>query len=236
MRLSESLFCTLLKDGKGFISITGGGGKTTLLTLLGRECAKQGCSVLLTTATKVASPYLHDYKTDIIFEDESILGYVPEKGKVVFYAEHHTLDMKKWIAPREEIISALASRFDVVISEADGSKGLPLKIHTERDPVIYSGTTAVIAVMGLWGIGEKAYSYAFGEDRDVIIDKDYLQWYISSAEGLSKGFADNNVILFNGAENVSDETIRMLFSLDYPENTTIYAASEKEDRIYGLVF
>ncbi len=235
MRLSETLFEILIKDDHSFISITGGGGKTTLLSLLGRRCAENGKSVLLTTTTKVASPYLHDYDADRIFEDESVLGYAAEKGKVCFYAEHHTLDMKKWIAPREDVLSILASRFDVVLAEADGSKGLPLKIHTERDPVINKSTTALVAIMGLWGIGKKAYSEAFGEDRDIMIDKAYLQWYLKCPEGLSKGFSADNIILFNGAEAVSEETVQMLSSLDYPEHTRVFAVSEKEDRIYGTI-
>lgn len=235
MRLSDVLFETLLPEKRGFISITGGGGKTTLLSLLGKKAAEAGCSVLLTTTTKVASPYLHDYKADTIFGDESILAHVPEKGRIVFYSEHHTLDMKKWIAPRDDVLTVLYSHFDVIIAEADGSRGLPLKIHTERDPVIHPLTTAVISVMGLWGIGGKAYAEAFGEDRDIIINGDYLQWYLNAPEGLCKGFVNNNAVVFNGAENVDDDVMKMLSGLSYPADTKAYAASEMEDRIYGFI-
>lgn len=235
MKLSKVLSDTLLPEGKGFISITGGGGKTTLLSLIGKELAERGLSVLLTTTVKVMSPYLHNYSADLIFEDEKVLGHVPEKGKIVFYAEHHTLDMKKWIAPRMETLDILSSFYDVVISEADGSRGLPLKIHTERDPVIHPRTTAVIAVMGLWGVGDKAYSSAFGEDRDIIIDADYLDWYLSDPEGLTKGFQGRNAIVFNGAESSDENTFRMLESLTYPDNTRVFAASEKEDKVYGII-
>ena len=235
VKLSDALIDSLIPDGRGFISITGGGGKTTLLSLLGAALAERGQSVLLTTTTKVASPYLHDYGAARIFGDESILGYTPEKGTAVFYAEHHTLDMKKWIAPRTDVLSILGKRFDTVISEADGSRGLPLKIHTERDPVIHPMTTAVIAVMGLWGIGDRAYSSAFGDDREDIIGREYIQWYLEAPEGLSKGMQGRSAIVFNGAESVSDDTLSMLSGLEYPESTRVFAASEKEDRIYGVI-
>ena len=218
-----------------FISITGGGGKTSLLSLLGRYFRNQGKSVLLTTTTKLMSPRLHDYGQDIIFEDESVLGYRPEKGQTVFYAEHSTMDMKKWIAPREEVLTILSSMYDVVISEADGSRGLPFKIHTERDPVIHPSTTAVIAVAGLWGIGEKAYSAVFGSDEDVPVDRDYLERYVKMEEGISKGFIGNNAIVFNGAECVDSSVLDMLMSIVYPENTIVVAASEKEDKIIRII-
>lgn len=235
MRLSESLIDALIPERKGFISITGGGGKTTLLSLVAAALKEEDVSVLLTTTTKVASPYLHDYKADRIFSDETVLVHVPQKGEVAFYAERHTLDMKKWIAPRSEVLSALAERYDVIISEADGSRGLPLKIHTERDPVIHPLTTAVIAVMGLWGMGEKAYSVTFGEERDMVVDSDYLQWYLDDPEGLAKAFCTDNAIVFNGAENADASLFEMLKTLKYPAHTAVFAASELEDKIYGII-
>lgn len=235
MLLTHFLASTLLPEGKGFISITGGGGKTTLMEKLGRYLADNGSSVLMTTTTKVTSPRLHQYGADFIFEDESVLGHKPEKGSLVFYAHHHPMDMKKWIAPREEVLTILSSMYDVVISEADGSRGLPFKIHTERDPVIHPSTTASIAVAGLWGIGEKAYSAVFGSDEDVPVDRDYLERYVKMEEGISKGFIGNNAIVFNGAECVDSSVLDMLMSIVYPENTIVVAASEKEDKIIRII-
>ena len=213
-----------------FISITGGGGKTSLLSLLGRYFRNQGKSVLLTTTTKLMSPRLHDYGQDIIFEDESVLGYRPEKGQTVFYAEHSTMDMKKWIAPREEVLSALSSFYDVIISEADGSRGLPVKIHTERDPVINPMTDTTIAVMGLWAVGDKICSSVFGDGRDGIVDKDYVQWYLDAEEGLLKGMKGNKVIVFNGADTCPYDIVNQL---RIPDDVTSAAASVMKDDIYG---
>ena len=235
MQLAYTLIRQLLPDGRGFISITGGGGKTTLLSLLGRSAASMGLSVLMTTTTKVASPRLHDYGADAVFGDESVLSFSPCKGSLVFYAEHHTMDMKKWIAPREEVLTALAGRYDVVLSEADGSRGLPLKIHTERDPVIHPLTDATIAVMGLWGIGEKVCYAVFGDDGTGIVDKEYIQHYINDPEGLMKGCTGRSAIVFNGADSAPTESIAMLKDIDYPDSVFAVAASEKEDRIYGII-
>ena len=94
---------------------------------------------------------------------------------------------------------------------------------------------AVIAVAGLWGIGEKAYSAVFGSDEDVPVDRDYLERYVKMEEGISKGFIGNNAIVFNGAECVDSSVLDMLMSIVYPKNTIVVAASEKEDKIIRII-
>ena len=219
----------LISGNHSFVSITGGGGKTSFMSAFGMHLKNSGLRVLITTTTKVMSPRLHQYGQDAVFSDESVLGFRPEKPILVFYAEKSTMDMKKWLSPRPEVLSALYGCYDVVISEADGSKGLPLKIHTERDPVIHPLTTATAAVMGAWGIGDRIYSSVFGDGRDGVIDGKYLEWYMSTAEGLCKGMAGRKAILINGAESLSEDKLSMLRSLDYP--VPAYAVSIKEDRI-----
>ena len=83
---------------KPFVSITGGGGKTTLMIESARYFKEKGLSVLVTTTTKVISPYLLDYGQDRVFDDESILSYVPKAGEVVFYA-HVFENGNKWCSP-----------------------------------------------------------------------------------------------------------------------------------------
>ena len=137
--------------------------------------------------------------------------------------------MKKWLSPRLEVLSALYGFYDVIIAEADGSRGLPLKIHTERDPVIHPLTSATVAIMGGWGIGDKIYSAVFGDGREGIVDSSYLSWYMAAPEGLCKGMTGNKAILINGAEELSEDRMSMLRGLSYPESA--YAVSIREDRI-----
>lgn len=224
----------LIEGGRGFVSVTGGGGKTTFLSVFGKHLKGKGLRVLLTTTTKVMSPRLHNYGQDMIFSGEDVLSYHPDSPVLTFYAEKSTMDMKKWLSPREEVLSALYSYYDVIISEADGSKGLPLKVHTERDPVIHPLTTATVAVMGTWGIGDKIYSSVFGDGRDGIIDREYLFWYMTAAEGLTKGMKGKKAILMNGAEELDDERFSSLRGLPY--SSPAFAVSIKEDRIIERLY
>ena len=48
----------------------------------------------------------------------------------------------------------LLDEYDVVIVEADGSRGLPLKCPGDQEPVIPDGTDLVIGVAGATAIGQ----------------------------------------------------------------------------------
>ena len=232
MQLTKELYSALVKNGKAVIAITGGGGKTTLLRKLSTYLKKQSLSVLITTTTKIQNPLFYDYEADFIFKDElGILTHEVEKGEKVFYAESSKYDIKKTVSPRLELLSVLKDRYDVLLYEADGSRGLPLKIHSERDPVIIDGTTTVIAVMGLSAIGEKAYSVVFGDDSDKIVDSEYITSYLRDPDGLTKGMKayTDNVIVVNqcdGHEDKMDEVMKVRFP--YP----VFIASEENDEVY----
>ena len=236
MKLYDYLEEKLGSSTGAFIFITGGGGKTTLMERFGEHLKNKGYSVLLTTTTKVASPRLHNYRTDKVFGNEDVLSHMPSKGESVFYAEH-SYDIKKWISPRPEVLSLLAKRYDIVLCEADGSKGLPFKYHTERDPVVTEEATAVIAVCGIWGIGYKAYEMCFGDGRECIIDKRYMEEYLTDPEGLTKGMTKKtkNMILFNGSDAVDQDTLDMLSSLTLNRGIRGVIGSEEKDTVHGVI-
>ena len=166
----------------------------------------------------------------LVVEDDEKLNRI-----VCTYLNDSGFQTKGCLNARDAYDEMYSQLYDLIISEADGSRGLPLKIHSSRDPVIHPLTTATVAVMGVWGIGEKAYSVAFGEERGCIVDNDYLKWYLSDPEGLCKGFGQRNAIVFNAAGVPEKNTLKMLEGLDYPENTRVYLASEMEDEVYGII-
>ena len=219
-----------------FISITGGGGKTTTMIGLAKHLKAQGKKVLITTTTKVASPYVLDYGQDVIFNNEEVLKHNPKPADVVFFAQQSE-KAHKWCSPDFAILTQLYPRYDVIISEADGSRGLPIKIHTQRDPQIHPLTTATISLMGIWAIGESPAQVVFGppseelETSKTVVDKDYLDWYISNQEGLLKGSTlEHRAILFNGCDLGYNS--QLLRSLKLPKDVKCYAAATKEGVLY----
>ena len=233
-KLWETLEKILIDNGRGFISVTGGGGKTTFLVSFSSFLKSRGYSVLMTTSTKLASPYSFDYKADHVFLSPDILSYWPGKGESVFYGEYNDR-LGKTVAPPESIVSLLYERYDVVIVESDGSRRLPLKIHTERDPVIWPPTTSVVSIAGLWAYGKRVEDTVFGDDRTgIYVDKSYFDYLSSTPQGMRKGMKRdrNNMFLFNGGDVVEDRVREEIKSIRLPIQGRGFIVSLNEDKIY----
>lgn len=228
----ESLIATLadslLPQGRGVISITGAGGKTSCLKALGRHFRSLSRSVLLTTTTKIQSPKTFDYDMDWAFTDEvDALSHEVAPGEGVFYAQRALMDPKKLVSPRPEVLSILIGRFDVVIIEADGARNLPLKYHSQRDPVIVPETEATLAVMGASAYGRRVDDSVFGFESEAIVDTAFLNFLIRDPEGALKGAKGRTVLFINQA----DEVALPLEGIETP--VPLILGSLREDRIYG---
>ena len=186
-----------------------------------------GKTVLMTTSTRIQSPEVYDWGADYCFTSfPEVSAFNPEPGCTVLYA-CSTDDIGKLRAPSEENNLALKQRYDVTICEADGSRHLPLKIHTQRDPVIYGFSDITIAVMGAWAYGKEVREVTFGSDGDGIVDKAFLNACILSPEGLLKG--NPAVILINGIDGgLSPEPFR---ELDWPHTVKVIGGSLAENTV-----
>lgn len=226
-KLTQTLASLLTSDGKGVISLTGAGGKTSTLKGLGAYYRSLGMSVLLTTTTKIQNPKIFDFGVDYAFmSEEEVLVHSPAKGESVFYAERHIMDPKKMTAPRMEVLDVLIDRYDVVIIEADGSRQLPLKYHTQRDPVISGRTSATLAVMGASAYGQCIDNVCFGFDSTKTVDTAFLNFLIADGQGLLKGAAGRTAVLVNQAD-----LIRIpLSELDCP--VPVVLGSILKDEVY----
>lgn len=228
MSLIKTIGDYLIGDNGGVVSITGAGGKTSTLKALGQYYRKKGLSVLLTTTTKIQSPKTFDYDADYAFTDEGdALQHEPEKGQSVFYAQRALMDPKKLVSPRPDVLSLLIKRYDVTIIEADGAKGLPLKYHSDRDPVIVDETTAVLAIMGASSYGDTVDNSCFGCESIAPVDMKFINYLIKDDQGALKGMRERSLLFINQA----DEKTLPLDEIICP--VPLIMGSLKEDRIYG---
>lgn len=69
-------------------------------------------------------------------------------------------------------IGRLLNYCDVLLIEADGSKGLPVKVPAEHEPVIIPETQVVIGCAGLTAIGEMIQEVCFRSEFLERIRKD----------------------------------------------------------------
>lgn len=135
---------SLLNIGRGVTAIIGSGGKTTLLYSLAEELKKKG-KVVICTTTHIRIP--EQYHTVIggvkeilpVLDDNAVVctGTVAEDGK---------------IGPSTAAFEELIHIADYVLTEADGSRGLPLKAHAGYEPDIPVIADTLIHVIGADGI------------------------------------------------------------------------------------
>jgi probable selenium-dependent hydroxylase accessory protein YqeC len=144
-------------QAKEVISLVGAGGKTTLMFRLAQELFLSGKNVVTTTTTKILEPTSEE--TNFLFID-------PDGRKIKNFVQRH-LDQYHHVTVAQErlgsgklkgISSNLVNELwgshgmDMIIVEADGAAGRPVKAPREEEPVIPSHTTLVVAILGVDGL------------------------------------------------------------------------------------
>ena len=192
------------KAGAAWVTITGSGGKTSLMEKLAHRLARQlDRRVIISTTTRLASPADHSYLCDHMVLDGDLSGLYshPLAGEVVLFG---MMESGKIASPGVEKLDALASRCDVLLLEGDGARHRPLKIHAERDPIIPAKTQLVIALMGLSAYGKPLdedscylpdrYRELTG-DRLHTIGAEMYRRLLDHPQGVFKGVAGQRVVL-----------------------------------------
>lgn len=197
------------------ISVTGSGGKTTMIEQLSQYWERQGLRVLVTTTTKMAHPTLHDYPFSSLQLQNRTHPKIAEPipGATVLYGISEGV---KIAGVSGDMFTQSITRFDRVLVEADGARNLPLKIHAVRDPVIPRETTAVIALMGMQALGKRLddrvmylcsrYRIITG-DRSAMVTPRVYRRLLEVPEGVFKQCGDRpTVVCCNQSDTVDEQT------------------------------
>jgi probable selenium-dependent hydroxylase accessory protein YqeC len=122
-----------------YITFVGAGGKTSLIEHMARGVVEAGKTVAIATTTKiyVQEPYrLMDGSSN------------PEEWEKPFVRVGKTLQGEKLTGVDFQDIIHLGRLYDVVLTEADGARGKPLKFPAPHEPVIPPFTDWVFVVAG----------------------------------------------------------------------------------------
>jgi probable selenium-dependent hydroxylase accessory protein YqeC len=172
-----------------YITFVGAGGKTSLAEYTAAALLKEGRRVAITTTTKifVKEPYC------LIGEDFQASVAQP------FVRVGGSVEMGKLTAVSFEDLERIGSVYDVVLIEADGAKGKPLKFPATHEPVIPPFSDIVFVVAGLDGLFEKVNQKVFRwenfcqatvVDADVLITPEvFLRFFADDAllKGVDRG-------------------------------------------------
>lgn len=151
-------------DSAKRIAVIGAGGKTTTLSKLAD--LHRTARVLLTTTTHIFpfSPPVCD-RLCIAPTAEEITQALAQPGVVCAGVPSKN---GKLTGLSEQVIQVASAHADWIFYEADGARCLPLKLHSDTEPVILPGTAHCFIVAGLsaWGkpICEVVHRYQLRED------------------------------------------------------------------------
>ena len=179
----------LLHIGRGVTALIGGGGKTTLLYTLTEELRKSG-SVVLCTSTHIRVPEQYPLVTG---GAEELRAALERHGAV---CAGTPAEGGKLTAPPIPF-AELARLADYVLVEADGAKGLPLKIHAAHEPVIPQNAQRVVLVVGADGFGKPLSQVCHRAAEDTIATPEWLARHIAA-----EGFGDR--VYINKVESAED--------------------------------
>jgi len=174
------------------ISVTGAGGKTSLIFAWARELAAAGKSVIITTTT-------HMYRPERMEEDgiRIVVSDDPERPDKV-------------TAPPADILDSLRETADVVLIEADGSRRMPLKWPADHEPVIPDYTDYTVCVAGLSALGRKTTDVVYRADelpdrlKRETVDMNLMHAIISSRDGGQKGVRGDFRVFMNQVDDDID--------------------------------
>lgn len=136
------------------IALVGAGGKTSLLFWLSLYFKKLGLKVLCTTTTAMHRPDPSQYDHLVIHHEFTqlltVLNQSP-KATVTYCATSYTASTGKvkGLSPNDVNRIGAHHIFDVILVEADGAKGLPIKAPDDHEPCIPDTASVVVAVVGV---------------------------------------------------------------------------------------
>ena len=209
------------KDGKSvcrIISIVGAGGKTSTMFQLAKEYAGIGKRVIVTTSTRIFRPEGYE----VVLENqpqwlEQLMEFAKEPGGNILVTAAEEIEWKKGkhdnfsvdkakkklkgMEPQK--IGKLSEYCDVLLIEADGSKGLPVKIPAEHEPVIIPETQVVIGCAGLTAVGKIVQDVCFRSEQLEQMQK----------EKMTEKFLANIMLSESGSrKNVGKRAYRILLN------------------------
>lgn len=150
------------------VAFVGGGGKTSAMFALADELAGQGKQVIVTTSTHIFCPLgrtvIPAGRADMV---KRFLSSGQKKGSyksgfVVVTGQQAPEGKLMGMAPLE--MEQLAGCADVLLVEADGAKGLPLKLPKAGEPALLESTDVVLGFAGLDCIGKTYGEQCFRMD------------------------------------------------------------------------
>lgn len=194
------------RQANGMIwSVIGGGGKTTLLRSLADELVAEGKTVVLATTTHFL-PF-SGIDTVVSTDEFEVARQLKAQRVICVGTPAHEARNAGKLAPSRIAPHDLASLADFVLVEADGSRHMPVKAHSNREPVIPDGSNLTIMVIGASAFGKpvaqtvhraEIFCENSGCEQNDVVTPELLARHLAAET--RRGTIDPNLIIVNQVE------------------------------------
>lgn len=191
------------------LSFVGGGGKTTTIFQLAKELICLNKKVLISTTTAIFPPPKEEY--DYFLLKEIAPEFNPTNSTITILGEEIKDHKLKGIS--SEKIDEISKKqiFNIILIEADGSRGKPIKAPGNHEPVVPRLSTKTIGVIGLDSLGKRIDEDIVHRpeilsritERDLLdtIDEEVIVKLVLSKDGLFRNTYGDKILLLNKADN-----------------------------------
>lgn len=228
MELKDLLdICT---NKKRIVCIVGAGGKTSLMYWLAGEAAGRGKKVIVSTTTHILKPdnnYVESFDEvkRLWAEGQYAVIGTEEKNKVsankdasdgtglckltsINNKEGNDYELCKLTFPSTDVYEFVKKETDLILLEADGSKGIPCKVPADHEPVILNECDLVIAVVGMTALGQKLKEACFRYETDgVWLTRDTKKQDDSNVEEKSVKSSNIEDVINENTVNIINEKV-----------------------------
>ena len=183
------------------IAVVGCGGKTSLICNLAQACKEK--KVLISPTTKIWKMDETDITLCTTLED--CVAHMPRVGIQCLGVDG--IQKGKLSALPIDILEQMIPHYDIVLLEADGSRGLPCKGWIETEPVIPNFATHTVGVVTLNGLEQHVddttvlrlpeFSKLTGLYKGDIITQDALIDMIFQPEGMFRNAVGHCSLFLN---------------------------------------
>jgi probable selenium-dependent hydroxylase accessory protein YqeC len=191
---------------KSVITVTGSGGKTTMISQLADQLLVAGKRIVITTTTHI---YLPEANNAITILSGSVLAQLKLQYQGIVFAGKSIDSNNKLQGFSNEEISLILKNpnIDFLIIEGDGSKKLPLKGYASYEPVVPDTTDILISIIGLNALGNVVseesvhridkFEKITGKTSGATIEKQDIVKLILSPNGYFKSRGKKNYLILN---------------------------------------
>ncbi len=190
----------------------GAGGKTSLMFHLAGEAKEKGCRVLVTTTTKIFIPDANQYDALDLSGQLFANDLAPTPG--IFVGGRSSSIAGKIRSAERDLLAMQQKLFDLVLIEADGAAGKPIKGWNVTEPVIPEFTTKTIGIVDIQTIGKiiaaslvhrlEIFSLLTGAKVGEPVTVDLLYRLVVHRQGLFAKSRGEKILFINKVESKSD--------------------------------